>query len=78
MKNEHTQSMRLGEVKPALQNADQHNAGAKIVRAWNEMAEWVAVMAEFLEVNRETYPEWDNHNKGAMRRKYHPINQMGI
>jgi len=78
MKNEHTQSVRLGEVKPALQNAEQYNAGAKIVRAWNEMAEWISIMAEFLEVNRATYPEWDNHNKGVVRRRYHPINQFGI
>lgn len=78
MKKEHTQSVRLGEVKPKMENADQYNAGAKIVSAWNKMSEWIMVMAEFLEVNRATYPEWNRHNKGAMKRKFHPINQFGI
>lgn len=78
MKKEHTQSMRLGEVKPRLENAEQFNSGHKIVRAWNEMSDIINVLYEFLEINRETYPEWDNHSKAAMLRKFSKINQFGI
>jgi hypothetical protein len=78
MKKEHTQSVRLGEVKPRLENADQYNSGHKIVSAWNQMSEWINAMYEYLEKNRETYPEWDKHSKAGMLRKFSKINQFGI
>jgi hypothetical protein len=76
MRNNATQTAATGEVKGTSENSANVSASVKIVRAWNEMAETVREMNEFLMTFRDLY-NWD-HNRYHYRRHFRPINEFNI
>lgn len=76
--DQQTQTVGLGEVATKAENAVQVSAQNKMIRAWNEMIDWVWEMVCFIESNRASYPEWDDHNMHCFRKKFWYNNHFGI
>jgi hypothetical protein len=74
-----TFSTPIGEVKPEADNAMVMSPIIKMVKAWNEMIDFLREMMDFLDAKMMTdYPEWQKQNKFLLTRKYWYINSFGI
>lgn len=73
-----TQSVGIGEVATKAENATRVSPAVKMVRAWNEMIDWIKEMVLFLDTRRADYPEWDDQDRHFMRRKFWYINEFNI
>lgn len=78
IRNNHTQTASMGEVKAKTENATSHNPAFKMVRAWNEMAQSVCELVDFLESNKEVYTEWETSHAYYALNKFRPINEMNL
>lgn len=58
LKDQTTQTVGLGEVSSKSENASLVSPATKMVRAWNEMSEWVDELYYFMQTNYADYPEW--------------------
>jgi hypothetical protein len=77
-RNSHTQTVSTGEVKPQNENAVIANPSLKLVRAWNEMSEWICELISYLDAKKDDYAEWSDHNVWSMRNKFRKINEYNI
>lgn len=71
-----TQTAGIGEVQTKGENADRIYPSLKLVNAWNKMIDWILVLKEFLDVNKETYPEWEKHSFPYW--SFRKVNAFGI
>lgn len=55
-RNEVTDSVGIGEVKPQAENASPASAVHKMVRAWNEMVDWNYTFNSWIGSNLTVYP----------------------
>lgn len=78
MKDLHTQSVVIGEVKNKSHNSMAADPTQKLVRAWNEMVRWIWEMKCYLDTNREDYPEWQERYLLKFICKFQPTNEFGI
>jgi len=60
MRDKASITTHVGEADAKTDGADKVNPGQKMCRAWNEMVQWNRSLVMFLDINQETYPEWDN------------------
>lgn len=60
MRDQFTQTVGLGEVKPTAENATASDPSFKMMRAINEAVRWVRenTLVEFLNENVSDYPGW--------------------
>lgn len=58
IKDQTTQTVGLGEVSSKSENAINVSPVNKMVRAWNEMSEWLGDLYYFMQTNYQIYPEW--------------------
>jgi len=77
-RNNWTHTANTGEVKPQNENAAIANPALKMVRAWNEMSEWVRELVDYLNARKDDYTEWANQDVYCMLRKFKPINEFNI
>ncbi len=70
-----TQTAGIGEVQAKGENADRVYPQLKLQSAWNRMVEMLRRLHDYLRLNRDTYPEFDNYRYGGVSKK---INQFGI
>lgn len=78
MRNSHTQTSAMGEKKSKTENADNHSPANKMARAWNEMAECVRELVDYMNANKTDYPEWEEQDQWCMLRSFHPINEFSV
>lgn len=71
-----TQTVGLGQVQSKGENSVVVSPVAKMVRAWNEMFEWLTELRRFLDQNYSTYPEWDSSQSNWW--KFKTQNVFGI
>jgi hypothetical protein len=60
MRNEASVTTGTGEKVPDAQNASNATPVSKMVRAWNQMVDWLWELSEFLLSNADTYPLFQN------------------
>jgi hypothetical protein len=78
-KDRTTFSTPAGEVRPEADNATVVIPYVKMVKAWNEMVDYIFEMMEFLDAKMMTdYPAWQRQNRFLMTRKFRRINPFGI
>lgn len=77
-RNSWTHTATTGEVKPQNENAVIANPALKMVRAWNEMSDWICDMVDYLDAKKDDYTEWADQDVYCMRRKFKPINEFNI
>jgi hypothetical protein len=77
-RNNHTQTATTSEVKPANENATVASPALKMVRAWNEMSEWIRDMVNYLNAKTDDYTQWKDQDVYCMLRKFRPINEFNI
>jgi hypothetical protein len=65
MRDSATKTMGVGEGQPQLENATRTNNAQKMARAWNEMADGVRTLYEWLDENKTLYPNWPAYNYGT-------------
>jgi hypothetical protein len=58
IKDQNTQTVGMGEVSSKSENAINVSPATKMVRAWNEMSDWLSDLYYFMQTNYQTYPEW--------------------
>ena len=58
LKQQHTQTAGIGEVKPQGQNSKPVSPKHKAAKAWNDMVEKSFKLYEFLKLNSTVYPEY--------------------
>jgi hypothetical protein len=73
-----SQSTTMGEVTTKTENADVVSPADKMIRAWNEMVDWVYEMVYFLDSNTSVYPEWKTYNKYNLLCRIQKQNFLGI
>lgn len=78
LKDQHTQTVGLGEVQAKGENSEMSNPAEKMVKAWNEMSEQVAELYNFLQQNKTTYPEWESQDKCSVLLKFKEVNLWGF
>ena len=78
IRNNYSQTAAMGEVKSKTENADQHNPGMKMTRAWNEMSAWTNELRDYLDAKKSDYPQWENSDVWCMLRSFRPINQFNV
>jgi hypothetical protein len=78
MRNQVSISTNIGEVAPASENSIVITPASKMVRAWNQMIDWICQMHEYLQINETTYPEWTQRNNYFQMRNYRKQNIIGI
>jgi hypothetical protein len=78
IRNNHSQTAAMGEVKSQNENAVFHSPALKMTKAWNEMSEWVCELREYLDSKKTDYPEWEKTDVWRMLRSYRPINEFNI
>lgn len=78
IRNNHTQTATMGEVKSQNENAVNVSPTLKMVQAWNEISAWVCELVDYLNAKETDYPEWENQDVWCMLKKFHPINEFGI
>lgn len=71
-----TQTVGLGQAQSKAENAAMVSPATKMVRAWNEMSEWVDEFYKFIQTNYADYPEWDFDNSSIW--KFKRTNEFGI
>lgn len=77
-RNGWTHTATTGEIKPQNENAAIVNPALKMVRAWNEMSEWICDLVNYLNAKKDDYTEWADQDVYCMRRKFKPINEFNI
>ncbi len=70
MRNNSTTTTDGGEKYSQAENSDRSNPSLKMTRAWNEAADWVMEMREFLYANKTTYPEWLPYYSSSYYQEY--------
>lgn len=78
IRNNHSQTAAMGEVKSKNENAAAHSPALKMTRAWNEMSEWVCDLTEYLNARKEDYLEWKEQDVWCMLKSFRPINEFNI
>lgn len=78
MADQASQTVGLGEVATKAENATVVSPAVKMVRAWNEMADWIRELFCFLNTKRSIYPEWDDQNMFYFWRNFGYTNPFGI
>ena len=73
-----TQTVGLGEAATKAENATMVSPANKMLRAWNEMVNWIKEMVCFMEANLDDYPEWQEQNYHCLWQKFWYNNQFGI
>lgn len=74
VKDGFSQTMSTGESQAKAENATSISPAFKMVRAWNEMIDWIEELYDFLRINSTTYNNWSvEHCK-----KLHKANVFGI
>lgn len=76
IKDQTTQTVGLGEVASKSENAQLVSPATKMVRAWNEMSEWVQELYHFMQTSYATYPEWQFGDSNFS--KFRKTNTFGI
>lgn len=77
-RNNHTQTATTGENKAANENSLIANPALKMVRAWNEMSEWICDLVYYLNSKKDDYTQWADQDVYCMLRKFKPINEFNI
>ena len=77
-RNNHTQTATTGENKAVNENSTIANPALKMVKAWNEMSEWVCELVNYLNAKKDDYTEWADQDVYCMLRKFKPINEFNI
>ncbi len=73
-----TEMAEIGAVQPKGENSDRVYPMLKLVDAWNRMVDMVRKLHEFIRLDPDLYPEFNNYpysNYWGVRKK---INQFGI
>src|SRR5688500_3522091 len=52
-RNNHTQTASTGETKGKQENADMASMAVKLMRAWNEMSEWICELIDYLDAKED-------------------------
>lgn len=78
IRNNHTQTATTGETKAANENSVMANPALKLVRAWNEMFQWICELVDYLNVKKDDYAEWADHDVWCMLKEFRPINEFNI
>lgn len=78
IRNNHSQTATMGEVKSQNENAVNHSPALKMTRAWNEMSAWVCELRDYLDAKNTDYPEWEEQDVWRMLRSFRPINEFNI
>lgn len=76
LKDQTTQTVGLGEVASKSENAQLVSPATKMVRAWNEMSEWVEELYYFMQTSYADYPEWQFGDSNFS--KFRKTNMFGI
>lgn len=58
MRNQASQTVGMGQAKPAAENAVIVSNIDKMVRSWNEMVDQTNVIAKFINDNKTDYPDY--------------------
>jgi hypothetical protein len=78
IQNNTTQTASMGEVKSVNENAIIASPSVKLVKSWNEMSKNILELKDFLDANKEEYPEWENHSVWCVLNKFRMTNVFGI
>lgn len=78
VRNNHTQTAAMGEVKSANENAVMANPSLKMVRAWNDMSRWICDLVNYLNARKDDYTDWANQGYWCVLKKFRPINEFNI
>jgi hypothetical protein len=78
IRNNYTQTSTMSEVKATNENAAIANPSLKMVRAWNEMSQWICELVDYLDAKKDDYTEWADQDVWRMRKKFRPINEFNI
>jgi hypothetical protein len=78
LENVTTHSTGLGEAASKAENAERINPSFKIVRAWNEMSEWIEQLVLFLDKYEADYTGWELQDSFGVNNKYRKMNVFGI
>jgi hypothetical protein len=76
--NNHTQTATTGENKTANENSTIANPSLKLVKAWNDMSEWICELVNYLNARKDDYTQWADQDAWCMLKKYRPINEFNI
>lgn len=70
----------IGEVtdKAEATQPAQESANVKMVRAYNEMVEWIAELIMFLNSKVDDYPEWEDADVYSIRTRFKAINRFNL
>lgn len=78
IRNNHSQTATMGEVKTKNENADNYSPATKMVRAWNEMSKWICELIEYLNASSTTYAEWSKQDVWSVHNEFSRINEFNI
>jgi hypothetical protein len=78
LRDQHTQTVAVGEVATKAENAVRVSPAKKIERAWNEMFDWICELLEYLVSSESLYPEWEPSHKNCALNTFWRINTFGI
>ncbi len=78
IRNNHTQTATTGEVKSQNENTVIANPALKLVKAWNEMSDWIWELVCYLNAKKDDYTQWADQDVYCMLRKFKPINEFNI
>lgn len=78
IRNNHSQTATMGEVKSTNENAVFHSPALKMTKAWNEMSEWIRELSDYLDSKKTDYPEWEKQDIWCMLRSFRPINEFSL
>lgn len=80
-----SQTTAIGQAATEAENAIRVNPVDKMVRAWNEMVNWLKELCAFLRANRSDYPNWKTNycvhshcGCGISSDKYHYKNTLDL
>jgi hypothetical protein len=71
MQKQATTTVGSAEVVMGTQNANTVNAGTKMIKAWNELCDWIVNFYLFLDNHIEDYPEYNL----AVQSRYYLLKQ---
>jgi len=71
-----TTTMQGGETKPKHDNSDSDNMNLKLHDVWNEMIDWIAILADYVKSKPTCFPLFEGFK--ACKTKYQKLNRWGI
>lgn len=71
-----SQSVGVGEVTTKAENARRISPAVKMVRAWNEMGQWIHELQDYLQAHVDDYPERKKHEQQLCH--FAPINDFNL